>query len=152
MATFTTGTSSLSAGNNSGSIREDLADFISNIDRDETPFMSSIGSTSASNVNHEWLVDDYNDPTVNSQSETFAFAAGTANNALGNNDAAGRRRIGNYTQVFGKQLNVSGSSISSDTAAVANEYAYQLKKRGVEMRRDKEAQALRYMVRSTCRW
>ena len=144
MANLTTPT--LSVGNNSGSIREDLADFISNIDRDETPVMSSIGSTSASQINHEWLVDDYNDPVFNAQSENFAFDSSVTGNPATQLGAvaAGRTRIGNYTQIFGKQIHVSGSSISSDTAAVANEYAYQLKKRGVELRRDKEAQILRY--------
>ena len=34
--------------------REDLANFISMITRDETPFMSSIGKTKATAIYHEW--------------------------------------------------------------------------------------------------
>ena len=34
--------------------REDLANFISMISRDETPFLSSIGKTKATAVFHEW--------------------------------------------------------------------------------------------------
>ena len=34
--------------------REDLANFISMITRDETPFMSTIGKTKATAIYHEW--------------------------------------------------------------------------------------------------
>ena len=34
--------------------REDLANFISMLTRDETPFMSSIGKTKATAIYHEW--------------------------------------------------------------------------------------------------
>ena len=37
--------------------REDLANFISMITRDETPFMSSIGKTKATAIYHEWETD-----------------------------------------------------------------------------------------------
>ena len=37
--------------------REDLANFISMITRDETPFMSSIGKTKATAIYHEWQTD-----------------------------------------------------------------------------------------------
>ena len=40
--------------NNDVSQREDLANFISMITRDETPFMSSIGKTKATAIFHEW--------------------------------------------------------------------------------------------------
>ena len=35
--------------------REDLSDMITNISPTETPFLSSIGSSKATNVYHEWL-------------------------------------------------------------------------------------------------
>ena len=37
--------------------REDLANFITMITRDETPFMSSIGSAKATAIYHEWQTD-----------------------------------------------------------------------------------------------
>ena len=47
--------------------------------------------------------------------------------------------MGNYTQINGKTIAVSGTKRAVDQAGVADEYAYQLKKRGTEMRRDVEA-------------
>ena len=42
--------------------REDLANFISMITRDETPFMSSIGETKATAIYHEWQTDELQAP------------------------------------------------------------------------------------------
>ena len=47
-------------------------------------------------------------------------------------------RLGNYTQINGKTIAVSGTRRAIDQAGVADEYAYQLKKRGTELRRDVE--------------
>jgi len=127
--------------------REDLANFISMITRDETPFMASIGKTKATAIFHEWQTDeltppgnsrlfegaDYQDPTANpgtavaNEGGAQAFNAGTH-----------RTRLGNYTQINGKTIAVSGTRRAVDQAGVADEYAYQLKKRGTEMRRDIE--------------
>jgi Family of unknown function (DUF5309) len=49
-----------------------------------------------------------------------------------------RTRLGNYCQINSKTVTVTGSKRAVDQAGVADEYAYQLKKRGVEMRRDIE--------------
>ena len=46
--------------------------------------------------------------------------------------------LGNYTQINGKTIAVSGTRRAIDQAGVADEYAYQLKKRGTELRRDVE--------------
>ena len=118
-------------------IREDLSNTISNIDRDETPFLSSIGSNKATGPLHEWLTDTFQDPSENVQTEGFVFdatRAGARQNA--------RTRLSNRTQIFGKDIVTSGSAISSDVAGVANEFAYQLKKAGVELRRDIERSAM----------
>ena len=42
--------------------REDLANFISMLTRDETPFMSSIGKTKATAIYHEWQTDQLQAP------------------------------------------------------------------------------------------
>ena len=49
-----------------------------------------------------------------------------------------RTRLGNYTQINGKNIAISGTRRVLDQAGVADEYAYQLKKRGTELRRDLE--------------
>lgn len=126
--------------------REDLANFITMITRDETPFTSAIGKAKATAIYHEWQTDkldtpgnsrigegtDYIEPTV---------AGGTGTPAVGDRFARTgpyRTRLGNYTQINGKTIAVSGTRRAVDQAGVADEYAYQLKKRGTELRRDVE--------------
>ena len=121
-------------------IREDLSNMISNIDRDETPFLSSIGTNKATGPLHEWLTDTYDMPRDNQQSEGFTFSDSSSDL-----NQSARERLDNRTQVFGKHILASGSAISSDVAGVANEFAYQLKKKGVEIRRDIDRQATRFI-------
>ena len=123
--------------------REDLANFISMITRDETPFLSSIGKSKATNIYHEWQTDELTAPGNSRVAEGADFlAAGTT--PAGTDGAAStaigpmRTRLGNYTQINSKTISVSGSRRAIDQAGVADEYAYQLKKRGTEMRRDME--------------
>ena len=140
--------------------REDLANFISMLTRDETPFMSSIGKTKATAIYHEWQTDqltppgdsvisegtDYVIPTAGAGSAgqpgfPEAGVDGNPNNSTGNQFAVTgprRARYGNYTQINGKTIAVSGTRRAIDQAGVADEYAYQLKKRGTELRRDLE--------------
>ena len=137
--------------------REDLANFISMITRDETPFMSSIGKTKATAIFHEWQTDsleapgdstlgegaDFRIPQASppgdpsftgGTAETGTNAPGSAFNVIG----PFRSRLGNYAQINGKTIAVSGTRRAIDQAGVADEYAYQLKKRGTELRRDVE--------------
>ena len=150
----------IQSGTSSNNIsqREDLANFISMITRDETPFMSSIGKTKATAIFHEWQTDELETPGNSRISEgtdyvipgsTASLAGGTTPNggaAVGDAVGAGkynvvgpnRTRLGNYTQINGKTIAVSGTRRAIDQAGVADEYAYQLKKRGTELRRDVE--------------
>ena len=74
----------------------DLANFISLITQDKTPFMSSISKEEATTIYHEWQTDPLKD---------------------------------------GKSIAVSGTTRAVDQAGIKDEYAYQLKKRGVAIRR-----------------
>ena len=152
---------------NDVSQREDLANFISMITRDETPFMSSVGKTKATAIYHEWQTDELQKPgnsrivegtdyVVPGQTAgTFAGPGQTfpapddadPSGPAGGGDTGGntfnvigpnRSRLGNYTQINGKTIAVSGTRRAIDQAGVADEYAYQLKKRGTELRRDIE--------------
>ena len=137
--------------------REDLANFISMLTRDETPFMSSIGKTKATAIYHEWQTDQLNSPGNSRIGEgtdyripTTGFRGGgteATNGGLSQTFGADstfaitgpqRSRLGNYTQINGKTIAVSGTRRAIDQAGVADEYAYQLKKRGTELRRDVE--------------
>ena len=126
--------------------REDLANFITMITRDETPFTSDIGKSSASAIYHEWQTDTLEAPGDSRIPEGQDFIApaaggGTGTPTVGNKFAESgpqRTRLGNYTQINGKTIAVSGTRRAVDQAGIADEYAYQLKKRGTELRRDVE--------------
>ena len=126
--------------------REDLANFITMITRDETPFTSDIGKSSATAIYHEWQTDTLEAPGDSRIPEGQDFLApasggGTATPPVGDKFAESgpqRTRLGNYTQINGKTIAVSGTRRAVDQAGVADEYAYQLKKRGTELRRDVE--------------
>lgn len=137
-------------GGQGGSIREDLANFVSNIERDETPFTSSIGSVKATSTQHSWLTDEYADPIAQTVAEgqTYEYTGGSR--AAGTDAVqSNRTRLFNYTQIFRSQIEVSNTAIAVDTAGIANEYAYQLKKKGVETRRYREFQMIGYAATST---
>ena len=131
--------------------REDLANFISMITRDETPFMSTIGKTKATAIYHEWQTDELNAPglSVVTEGTDYIEPAGASVYSGSDSDVLGspntfavtgsnRTRLGNYTQINGKTMAISGTRRAIDQAGVADEYAYQLKKRGTELRRDLE--------------
>ena len=119
------------------SVHEDLLDMFTNEDRSETPLVSMMGSSKASNINHEWLVDNYRDPEFSAANEGEVFNAADATQTP-------RRRLGNYTQIFRETVATSGTAIAIDTAGVSSEFAHQIKKKVVELRRDIEAQYTRY--------
>ena len=125
--------------------REDLANFITMITREETPFLSSIGKTKATAIYHEWQTDELQAPGDSRLAEgaefekpsTTVHTDGNSGNVV-NPIGPHRTRLGNYTQINGKTIAVSGTRRAVDQAGVADEYAYQLKKRGTELRRDVE--------------
>jgi len=137
---FSSGTGSKAVSEN-----EDLANFISMITRSETPFMSSIGKTKATGIYHEWQTDELAAPadsTVHQGADFDAVGPDGATQDDGGSTLSTaeryRTRLGNYTQINGKTVSVSGTKRAVDQTGVADEYAYQLKKRGTELRRDVE--------------
>jgi Family of unknown function (DUF5309) len=110
--------------------REDLSDVIYSISPTDTPIMSSIGKTKATAVYHEWQTD--------------SLAANTTANALVEGATASditvtpTSRLGNYTQIVGKTVMVSGTLEAVDKAGRKSEKAYQLAKVSSEIKRDME--------------
>jgi len=110
-------------------IREDLTDVIYNISPTETPFLTSIGKGKASNTLHEWQTDALAAATTNAQVE------GDDINAL---TATATTRVQNYMQISTKAIVVSGTMDAVLKAGRKSELAYQLAKRGKELKRDME--------------
>lgn len=112
-------------------IREDLANVINNISPEETPVYSLLEKKKATNTRHEFLTE-----TLNAANASNAVAEGAefVDTAL-----TTPVRLGNYTQISQKVINVSGTLQAVSTVGSNNEFGRQVAKAGVELKRDIEA-------------
>jgi hypothetical protein len=110
-------------------IREDLTDVITNISPDVTPFLNAIGKTKADAPLHQYLTDVYGDAADNAQVE------GADATAV---DLVQPTRLSNLTQIFTKVIKVSGTQQAVNHAGMDKPFAYQMKKKSVEMAKDME--------------
>ncbi|SCX19663.1 SU10 major capsid protein [Agrobacterium rosae] len=110
-------------------VKEDLADVISRITPEKTPFWNEIGKTTAKNTFHEFLNRELAPPMVNAAAENAAFAAA---------DGAGPDRLGNHTQIFTKVAGVSGTLESVDSAGYKSAISDQVAIKMAELKRDIE--------------
>lgn len=114
--------------------REDLTDAIYDISPTETPFVSMVPRVKAKAVFHEWQTDSLAAAAANKNVEGDDSAVNTADPSV---------RLGNYCQIFKKTIQVSGTQEVVDKAGRDSEVAYQLMKRGKELKRDIEHAATR---------
>ena len=112
-----------------GGQREDLANWISTISRDMTPFVSSIGKGKASATLHEWSTDTL---------EAAGLQAAAVGSSFAESASPVVQRLTNRTQIFTKGIRVSGTLESVDKVGRKSEFKYQTEKRGKEMARDVE--------------
>ena len=120
--------------------REDLTDVIYDISPTETPLMNTLARGKATAVFHEWQTDSL-------------AAATTANAAVEGADASSATlspttRLGNYTQIVQKTIQVSGTLDSVNKAGRKSEKAYQLARASSELKRDIETILLSNQARS----
>ncbi len=110
-------------------IREDLENVIYNISPIETPFFSMAARSKATQTKHEWQTDSLASAATNVllEGDDASFLAVTATT-----------RVNNYCQILGKAITVSGTASSVNTAGRKDELAYQIAKRGQELKRDIE--------------
>ncbi|MEM5294238.1 DUF5309 domain-containing protein [Burkholderia sp. JPY481] len=111
-------------------IREDLINAIYNVDPFKTPFLNMCKKTEAKQTNHEWNTDkldaqNLNNAAVQGDDPTAQVLAPTA-------------RIGNYTQISTKVVQISGTSQAVVAAGGSNKMGYQLLKKSKELKRDME--------------
>lgn len=121
--TFTTSTA---IGN-----RESLHDFISILNKDETPFQSAIGSGSAEATYEEWQTDALgNADTTNAQLEGDDSTAASITPTV---------RVGNRTQIMKKPFTISNTQEAVKKAGRDSEISYQTALAGRRIKMDLEA-------------
>jgi hypothetical protein len=120
-------------------MREDLSNVIYNISPTDTPFMNSVGKTSATAVNHEWQTDSLAAVGTNALVEGAAGSDITVTPTV---------RLGNLTQISGKTVKISGTLDTVNKAGRKSEKAYQLAKVSSEIKRDMENALLGNTVKS----
>jgi len=113
-------------------VREDLTDVIYNISPTETPFMSNIGRTKCTATTHEWQTDSLATAAVNQQLE------GEDYDSAGLEASVVTVRPTNLTTISAKTLIISGTLESVLKAGRKSEIAYQVAKKGKEIKRDIE--------------
>jgi hypothetical protein len=114
-------------------IREQLSDVISNISPTDTPFTSNAGrGEKLTNTFYEWQQD-----SLASADTTNAQIEGDDHGAFA--QTAPTLRIGNYAQISQKDLILSDTQEEVNKAGRKSELAYQIAKRGKELKRDIEA-------------
>ena len=111
-------------------IREDLSNVITNIAPEETPFQSNIGRETITNTLFEFQTDTLADAAANAQLEgddvgTFDSVVATV-------------RVTNYAQISRKTIVLSNTEEVVNKAGRRSELAYQIAKRGSELKRDQE--------------
>jgi hypothetical protein len=110
--------------------REDLIDVIYDISPTETPIMSTLARTKATAVFHEWQSDSLTAATsANASVEGADGVSATISPTT---------RLGNYTQIVQKTIQVSGTLEAVNKAGRRSERAYQLAKASSELKRDME--------------
>lgn len=112
-------------------IREELSDVITMTDPTEVPFYSGISKGSAKSRYPEHQIDSLNAPDPQNKN----IEGDTASNDPGTQPV----REKNIVQLFDKVVEVSTTAQAVETAGRDDELAYQLVKRGKELKRDMEA-------------
>ena len=109
--------------------KEDVQDLIYMISPTKTPFISSIGTSTASNTLHQWQTDELAAVGTNAQVEGADAPTGTELTTT---------MLTANTQIFSKTVQTSGTANAVATYGRAKEDKLQVLNRGQELKRDIE--------------
>ena len=120
-------------------LAEDVEDVINNISPTETPFYTMAKKKKASATLHQWQTD--------------SLAAAAANRAIEGDDstyatATPTTMLSNYCQIAKKTVMVSGTADAVRKYGRKEEFAYQIAKKGKELKRDIEFSLVQNQVSS----
>jgi hypothetical protein len=102
-----------------GALREDLLDVLNNLSPSETQLVSGLGTSTASSIRHEYLIDTLAAVKANAQSEGADVTY--------HNETA-PTRLYNYTQIFKQGYKVTDTERAVNTAAFSDRYVYEQSK------------------------
>ena len=111
-------------------IREDLIDAIYNVDPFKTPLFNMAKKAEARQTLHQWDID-----ALAAQNTANAAVEGDNPTNIALTPTA---KVGNYTQISTKTIQISGTSQSVIAAGGSNKMGYQLLKKSKELKRDME--------------
>jgi len=97
-------------------LREDLLGIITNLSPSETQLISGLGTSKATSIRHEWLIDTLGDVKANAQLEGAAATYHTITDPT---------RLNNYTQIIKQGYNISDTERSTDNAGFEDRYRYE---------------------------
>ncbi len=101
--------------------REDILDLITQVDPEETPFLSRLGIGKCSNRYHEWLQDTL-------ESGTGSGGASVEGASAVKRALAARSRVCNWTQITDYTFGISGTQEATAQYGLESDYSYQLEK------------------------
>lgn len=105
-------------GASGAKFREDVTDIVVNIAPFETPLWSSVMKVPVNHTYHEWIED-----TLTTTNAATGLAEGHAFTASAINI---RSRLGNVTEIFGKDIEVSNTVRAISMIGIDDEYMYQV--------------------------
>lgn len=120
-------------------LAEDVEDIIFNISPTDTPMLTMAKRVKVSAVNHQWQTD--------------SLAAAVANRAIEGDDSTyatvtPTTMLSNYAQIAKKTVMVSGTADAVRKYGRKEEFAYQIAKKGKELKRDIEFALVQNQVSS----
>lgn len=109
--------------------KEDIEDIIYRIDREDTPLLSSIGTTRVANRLHQWQTLDLATPASVPVLEGAPAGSGSERVTT---------MLSAYTQIFKNVAEVSDTALAVPAYGRGNELAEQILLAGIEQKRNKE--------------
>ena len=113
--------------------KEDVSEIITNISPYDTPLYTRMGRTRATQTNHEWLEDQLGEPIQNAYPEGYTYLTV---------DVTPRQRLGNYTQIMHRGIQVTDTQEVVQKYGLRSEIAYQMVKTLKELAFDCEQAVL----------
>lgn len=120
--------------------REDLIDWIANIDPYDTPLTVSLAKVRAAGVHHQWMTDALAATSTAGLNEGLDWEIPTLTSPT---------RVVNFCQIFGKDIAVTETQRAENPAGFSDAYAYQLEKGTKEVMRNIEATLMAAVTAST---